>query len=87
MYLMNCTTLDITYIVNKLSRYTSNPKKDHLNAIISVHRYLRYTIKYGLNYTKYLVIFEGYTVTNLIFNTKDSKSISGFIFTIKGAVF
>ena len=87
MYLMNCTTLDITYVVNKLSRYTNNPKKHHSNAIISVPRYIRYIIKYGLNYTKYLVIFERYTDTNLIFKTKDSKSISGFTFTIKGAIF
>ena len=28
-YLMNCTRPDIAYAVNKLSRYTSNPGKDH----------------------------------------------------------
>ena len=29
MYLMSCTRPDITYVVNKLSRYTSNPKAKH----------------------------------------------------------
>ena len=29
MYLMNCTRLDIAYVVNKLSRYTNNPRAKH----------------------------------------------------------
>ena len=29
MYLMSCTRPDIAYAVNKLSRYTSNPKAKH----------------------------------------------------------
>ncbi|KAL0381322.1 UNVERIFIED_CONTAM: Retrovirus-related Pol polyprotein from transposon TNT 1-94 [Sesamum angustifolium] len=29
MYIMNCTRPDIAYAVNKLSRFTSNPSKDH----------------------------------------------------------
>ena len=29
MYLMSCTRLDIAYVVNKLSRYTSNPGAMH----------------------------------------------------------
>ena len=29
MCLMNCTRPDITYVVSKLTRYTSNPNDDH----------------------------------------------------------
>ena len=29
MYVMNCTRPDIVYAVNKLSRFTNNPGKDH----------------------------------------------------------
>ena len=29
MYVMNCTRPDIAYVVNKLSRLTSNPGNDH----------------------------------------------------------
>lgn len=29
MYIMNCTRPDIAYSVNKLSRYTNNPREDH----------------------------------------------------------
>ena len=29
MYLMNCTRLDIAYVVNRLSRYMSSPRAMH----------------------------------------------------------
>ncbi|KAL0323861.1 UNVERIFIED_CONTAM: Retrovirus-related Pol polyprotein from transposon TNT 1-94 [Sesamum calycinum] len=35
MYIMNCTRPDIAYAVNKLSRFTSNPSKDHWKGLIS----------------------------------------------------
>jgi hypothetical protein len=40
MFLINYTRLDITYIVNKLSRYTSNTDNDHWKATIRVFKYL-----------------------------------------------
>ena len=40
MYLMNATRLDIAYSVSRLSRYTSNPGKDHWEALVRVLRYL-----------------------------------------------
>ena len=85
MYLMNCTRPDIAYAVSKLSRYTSNPRKDHWTAIIRVLRYLRYTCNYGLNYTRYLAVLEGYNDANWISDTKDSKSTSGYVFTLGDA--
>ena len=30
MYVMNCTCPDIAYAINKLSRFTNNPGKDHI---------------------------------------------------------
>ena len=41
MYVMNCTRLDIAYVVSKLSRYTSNPGPDHWKAIVRVLRYFK----------------------------------------------
>ena len=43
MYLMSCTRPDIAYAVSKLSRYTSNPGKEHWIAINRVLKYLRFT--------------------------------------------
>jgi hypothetical protein len=84
MYLMNCTRPDIAYSVSKLSRYTSNPGKDHWTAIIRVLRYLRYTKDYGLHYTRYPAVLEGYSDANWISDTNDSKSTSGYVFTLGG---
>ena len=85
MYLMSCTRPDITYTVSRLSRYTSNPSVDHWKAIVRVLRYLRYTHNYGLHYTRYPAVLEGYSDANWISDIKDSKSTSGYVFTLAGA--
>ena len=53
MYLMNSTRPNIAYSISKLSRYTRSPGRDHWNALIKVLRYLKYTLNFGLHYTKY----------------------------------
>ncbi|KAL0336659.1 UNVERIFIED_CONTAM: Retrovirus-related Pol polyprotein from transposon TNT 1-94 [Sesamum radiatum] len=84
MYIMNCTRPDIAYAVNKLSRFTSNPSKDHWKGLIRVLRYLKYTSNYGLHYTRYPAVLEGYSDANWISDSKDTKSTSGYVFTIGG---
>ena len=84
MYVMNCTRPDIAYAVSKLSRYTSNPGPDHWKAIVRVLRYLKYTQNYGLHYSKYPAVLEGYCDANWISDTKDLKSTSGYLFTLGG---
>ena len=71
--------------VNKLSRFTSNPSKDHWKALVRVLRYIKYTKDYGLHYTKYPAVLEGYSDANWISDSKDTKSTSGYVFTIGGA--
>ena len=85
MYLMSCTRQDIAYAVSKLSRYTSNPNGDHWKGIVRVLRYLRYTRDYGLHYIRYLAVLEGYSDANWISDVKNSKSTSGYVFTLAGA--
>ena len=86
MYIINCNRPNIAYAVSKLSRYISNPGEDHWKVIVRVLRYLKYTLNYGLNYTRYLAVLEGYSDANWISDTKDSKSTSGYVFTLCGAV-
>ena len=86
MYVMNCTRPDIAYTVSKLSRYTSNSGPDHWNAIVRFLRCLKYTQNYGLHYSKYPAILEGYCDVNWISDTKDSKSTSGYLFTLGGGM-
>uniref|UniRef100_A0A2N9F5X3 Integrase catalytic domain-containing protein n=1 Tax=Fagus sylvatica TaxID=28930 RepID=A0A2N9F5X3_FAGSY len=85
MYIMNCTRPDIAYSVSKLSRYTSNPGEDHWKAIVRVLRYLKYTLNYGVHYTRYPAVLEGYSDANWISDTNDTKSTSGYVFTLGGA--
>jgi hypothetical protein len=85
MYLMTCTRPDLAYAVSKLSRYTSNPSDEHWKSITRVLRYIRFTRDYGLHYTRDPAVIEGYTDANWISDIKDSKSTSGYVFTLAGA--
>ena len=84
MYLMNATRPDIAYSVSRLSRYTCNSAKDHWEDLVRVLRYLKYTITYGLHYTRYPSVLEGYSDANWISNNIETKSTSGYVFTLGG---
>ena len=82
---MNCTRPDIAYVVSKLSRYTSNPNDDHWTALPRVVGYVSKTKEYALKYRKYPHVLEGYSDANWITDSDESKSTSGYIFTLGGA--
>ena len=86
MYLMSCTRPDITYAVNRLSRYTSSLRAMHWQEIARVLKYLRFTRDYRLHYTRYPMVLKGYNDANWISNVKDFKSHSGYVFTLGGGV-
>ena len=86
MHIMNCTRPNIAYSVSKLSRHTSNPGEDHWIALVRVWRYLKYTLNYGLHFTRYPAILEGYSDASWISDTKNTKSTSGYVFTLGGVV-
>ena len=50
MYTMVCTRPDIAHAVGVLSRFMSNPGKEHWTIVKRVFRYLRGTSDYGLCY-------------------------------------
>lgn len=85
MYIMNCTRPEQAYSVSRLCSYSHNPGKDHWYALVRVIRYLKHTMNYGLNYTKYPPVLEGYCDPNWISNTSEAKSTSGYVFTLGGA--
>ena len=49
---------------------------------MKVLKYLCFTHDYGLHYTRYLAVLKGYGDANWISNVKDSKSYSGYVFTL-----
>ncbi|GKB77813.1 retrovirus-related pol polyprotein from transposon TNT 1-94 [Tanacetum coccineum] len=79
------TRSDLAYAVRRLTRYTSNPSVAHWKAMTRVLHYLRYNRDYGLHYDRYPAVIEGYNDTNWISNIKDSRSTSGYVFTLGGA--
>ena len=58
MYVMHCTRLDISFLVGKLSRFTSNLSVDHWKAIGRVLDYLKKTISLGLFYPEFQVVLK-----------------------------
>ena len=86
MYLMSCTRPYIAYLISKLSSYMSNLRAKNWQGIMRVLKYLRFTHDYGLHYTRYLVVLEGYSVVNYISNVKDSKSYNGYVCILRGVV-
>ena len=85
MYVMNCTRQDIACAVSKLSRFTISPNENHWKAMKHLLGYLKHTQDYALHYTEYPAVLEGYCDANWITDTKDTKSTSGYVFTLGGA--
>jgi len=83
---MNCTRLEIAYAVSKLSRFISNPSDDHWIALLWVIGYISNIKEYALLYEKYPPVLERYNDTNWITDSEESKSTSGYIFTLRGMV-
>ncbi|GKE99389.1 retrotransposon protein, putative, ty1-copia subclass, partial [Tanacetum coccineum] len=57
----------------------------HWKAITRVLHYLRYNRDYGLHYDRHPAVIEGYNDANWIYDIKDSRSTSGYVFTLGGA--
>nr|GEV26859.1 hypothetical protein [Tanacetum cinerariifolium] len=86
MYAMTSTRPNIAYVVGRLSRFTSNPSRQHWKAITRVFKYLRGTKDYGLSYVGYPSVLEGYSDASCINHVEDSASTSGWVFLLGGCV-
>nr|KAJ0199050.1 hypothetical protein LSAT_V11C600338430 [Lactuca sativa] len=84
MYAMFSTRLDIAYAVGRLSRYTRNPISHHWQDVNRVFKYLKGTMTYGLTYSGYPSILEGYSDASWINNLEDHSSTSGWVFLLGG---
>ncbi|RVW21791.1 Retrovirus-related Pol polyprotein from transposon TNT 1-94 [Vitis vinifera] len=80
-----CTRLDITFIVNVLGRYLSNPGHDHWVAAKKVMRYLQRTKDFMLVYRRVDNLeVVGYSDSDFGGCSDDRKSTSGYIFMLAG---
>ena len=84
MYAMTSTRPDIALAVGKLSRFTSNPGAQHWFAVRRVLRYLKGTLDYGLSYSGFPSVLEGYSDASWITYKEDDSSVSGWVFMFGG---
>jgi len=76
--------LDIAYAIGRLSRYTQCPSQDHWHALARLMKYLRGTMAYAIEYSGFPVVLEGYSDANWILDSDETKSTSGYVFTLAG---
>nr|GFA59751.1 zinc finger, CCHC-type [Tanacetum cinerariifolium] len=69
-----CTRPGIAYDVGRLSRFTSNPSRQHWKAITRVFKYLIGTKDYGLSYVGYPSVLEAYSDASWINHVEDLSS-------------
>ena len=66
MYGMLCTKLDTCHSVGMVSRYQSNPGREHWTAVKHILKYLRRTRDYMLVYHGDELAFIGYTDFDIV---------------------
>ena len=49
-------------------------------------RYLKGTASYGIHYTGYPRVLEGYSDSNWISDADEIKATSGYVFTLRGGI-
>ena len=85
MYVMLCTRPDIPYSVGIVSRYQSNPGREHWTAVKQILKYLRRMKDYMLVYHGDELVPIGYTDSDFQSDADVRKSSSGYVFTLGGA--
>ncbi|KAK9940454.1 hypothetical protein M0R45_017116 [Rubus argutus] len=84
MYAMVCTRPDIAQAVGVVSRYLSNPGRDHWEAVKWILRYLRGSSKFCLCFGGSKPILEGFIDADWAGDLDSRKSTSGYLFTFAG---
>ena len=73
------------YAVGKLSRYTQSPNQDHWTVVCRVLEYLRDIINYGLCFSGFPSVLEGFSDANWILDSDEMESTSGYVFILCGS--
>ena len=83
MYAMLCTRSDICFVVGMVSRYQSNPGKEHLTVVKHILKYLKRTRDHMLVYQSESLVPIGYIDSDFQLDKDAIKSTSGFVFIIR----
>ena len=86
MYVMLCTRPDICYSVGIVSRYQSNPSREHWTVVKHVLKYIRRTRDYMLVCHGDELAPIGYTDSDFQLDADLRKSTSRYVLTLGGVV-
>ena len=84
MYAMVCTRPDIAHAVGVVSRFLSNPGKEHWQAVKWILRYLNGTSRVCLCFGSGQPVLDGYTDADMAGDLDSRKSTSGYMMTFAG---
>lgn len=84
MYAMVSTRPDIAHAIGVVSRFLSNPGKEHWDAVKWIMRYLRGTSSLKLSYGAAKSDLIGYTDSDMAGDVDSRKSTSGYLITFAG---
>ncbi|KAJ4718977.1 Retrovirus-related Pol polyprotein from transposon TNT 1-94 [Melia azedarach] len=84
MYAMICTRPDIAHAVGVVSRFLSNPGREHWNAVKWIMRYLRGTSNFKLTFGSGKPLLVGYTDSDMAGDVDTRKSTTGYLMTLSG---
>ena len=88
MYAMVCTRPDLAHAVSTVSKYITNPGREHWNTVKWIYRYLNGTTGYGILFARQhgnnSVV--GYVDSDYVDNMDDRRSTTGYVFTLSGGL-
>ncbi|KAL2474655.1 Uncharacterized protein Adt_35391 [Abeliophyllum distichum] len=84
MYEMLCTQLNVSYALSVTSKFQANPGEKHWITVKNILKYLRRTKDMFLVYGGNELRVQGYADANFQSDKDDSKSQSGYEFTLNG---
>ena len=84
MYAMLCTRPDVAFALSVTSRFQADPDESHWEAVKCILKYLRRTKDLFLVYGGEELKLQGYTDSSFQLDPDDSRSTSGFLFTMNG---
>jgi hypothetical protein len=68
-------------------QFVLNPGDNHWRALERVLRYLKGTMSYGIEYTRYPKVLEGYCDANWISDADENYTTIGYVFSLGVALF
>ena len=84
MYAMVCSRPDLAYAVSAVSRYMTNPGKEHWKAVQWIFRYLRGSTDVCLQFGRTRDEVVGFVDSDYAGDLDKRRSLTGYIFSVGG---